>query len=91
MASEQQFTITDGPAKFDLMLSVFEGKVVFFTVSDGHGNVGYQGNHFSVQPEDGSHESWILSGVLYLNGGRLGQHFKGYYHSRTRTGNLRFV
>lgn len=72
--------ITAGPSKFDLMLAVFErGKNVEFTVDGKQVEV----NVSSILAEDGSRESWCLSGYI------IGQQFKrytAYFSTQRRTG-----
>lgn len=91
------FPIVGGPGKFDIMVSLFEGNpenrhTVEFTLETTYGpnplttklKVAVTG----VQQEDGSGESWNISGWV-SNGPRA--HFKCYYSSRNRHGNFSFI
>ncbi len=85
--------ITDGPSKFDLMMALFDGyqnnegvrsirRVVFHTSRGGvHAQI------TSVAIEDGSNESWLISGI-FIPGADHGVAFafSGYYNSRRRKG-----
>lgn len=68
MATQREFTITGGPSKFDLMISLFYGGThqrmgVHFQL-DNPGVSGAEVNVFidQIQREDGSGESWNISG-----------------------------
>ncbi len=92
-----QFQITEGPSKFDLMCSLFDGKVVKITCD----LTGPRAS-FKVVPkfeviftkvgiEDGSHDSWLgevqfLSSPNYDNERR-----RFYYDTRRRTGHIKEV
>lgn len=83
-----QLSIVNGPGKFDLMLSLFDGtsmnpRTVAFTVN-------IDGEHIAVRVaiqvvgrEDGSGESWLFDGFR-----TDGHHHdvRGYYDTRTRRG-----
>ncbi len=75
--------IIDGPGKFDLMAALFDGKRVFFTIEGGD-KVEAQMN--SVAIEDGSRESWLISGRIVGSGSW--QKFSGYFETRKRHGHL---
>jgi len=76
---EVRYEIVNGPGKFNLMLSVFNRNKVVFHLSNGKGiSVIVTG----VEQEDGSCESWCISG--YLDGGR----FNGYYRTNKNKGFL---
>jgi S-adenosylmethionine:diacylglycerol 3-amino-3-carboxypropyl transferase len=96
------FAITEGPAKFDLMISLFDGKVVQITV-DVNASATTSANlkvaaSFKIFPklevvfqsigaEDGSRDSWI--GEVYF----VGAHYENvrrryYYNTRTRKGHI---
>ena len=65
-----QISIVNGPSKLDLMKSCFDGKVVFFEVAPiqagfdpGNklaGVTSIRARGVSVEPEDGSFESWNI-------------------------------
>lgn len=78
MATQRK--LTAGPSKFELMLSLFEGKRVTFTIE----GVGAQETLVtSVGAEDDSHENWNIQGSLTQMELRK---FKGYFDTRTRQG-----
>lgn len=80
--------LINGPSKFDLMLALFDWKP--------HRKVevtGQAGQKFvlwitGVSAEDGSGESWNLSGtvLLHTNGKREVQPFKAYFRTDSRKG-----
>lgn len=81
MATQRK--LTAGPNKFDLMISLFEGKRVTFTVE----GIGTQETQVTrVECEDGSHESWNIQGAFTQ---RNWQRFTGYFDTRTRKGFIR--
>ena len=82
MATEQ-IAITNGPPKFDLMVSLFDRKVVRFTFELGGGIKVLPLTVTSVSAEDGSGGSWILE-VTSSDKDLHGQRF--YYSSTTRKG-----
>jgi len=98
MALEKQYTIVNGPGKFDLMSALFEkGRHVQFQVKPEkeHQNPWLEVQINSVAAEDGSRESWLIEGGILgdifgalIEGGW--QNFKGYYHSRDRHGWIKF-
>jgi len=75
--------VIDGPGKFDLMCSLFDGKRVFFTVEGGE-KIEVQTN--SVGIEDGSRESWLVSGNIVGSGSW--EKFSGYFETRRRQGHI---
>lgn len=77
--------IVDGPGKFDLMCCLFDGKRVFFTV-EGRRKHKVEVQIDSVAIEDGSHESWLVSG--HIVSGDLWEKFSGYFETRKRRGHL---
>ena len=87
----QEFQILEGPSKYDLMLGLFDGncakpRLVLFALWDGARTRTVTSVLLSgVSREDGSGESWIVTG--YTNGKRV----KGYYSTKTRKGNLEMV
>ncbi|HOO48050.1 MAG TPA: hypothetical protein PLV35_01415 [Candidatus Paceibacterota bacterium] len=74
------YKILGGPSKLDLMNSLFEGKIVHFTVQYGEGKkMAYSTVQYgylepkttkikvvvsSVSAEDGSHDKWLLKIVV---------------------------
>lgn len=85
------FRILNGPSKFDLMLSLFDGnkeprRTVKFRLEGLKQEV--EVAITSVQQEDGSGESWNWEGNLKLAKGR-GYHVRGYFATKGRMG--RFV
>ena len=93
---EGQFQITDGPSKFDLMCSLFEGKVVKITC-----DLTGQTTKIKFCPklevvfaiigmEDGSRESWI--GQVYFSDQNYDhERRRFYYNTRRRTGHIREI
>jgi len=87
--------IIDGPSKFDLMCSLFDGKVVQITCDF---NWRDQNRKIKIAPrlqvvfqkvgiEDGSRESWI--GELYFCDANYQNQKKNfYYNSKKRTGTI---
>lgn len=85
------FSITGGPSKFDLMVSLFEGnpkvrKTVSFKLEGLRREI--QVAITGVQQEDGSGESWNIEGWVM---GEFRANVKAYYSSRSRSGHFRFV
>lgn len=93
---EGQFQITDGPSKFDLMCSLFDGKVVKITCDFSTKTeklsikicpkleVVFQ----KVGIEDGSHDSWIGE-VYFCAPNYESERRRFYYDTRRRTGHIR--
>lgn len=90
--AEEPIHISNGPGKWDLMVSLFEGnpthrRKVRFEIPNGHrGNESHTELDVAitlVAQEDGSGESWLFEG--YRNGSVRGM-IHGYYSTRTRTG-----
>ncbi len=71
--------IKSGPGKFDLMLGLFERKIIHFFTSNGR-----KINCFiiSVQQEDGSCESWNIKGFVV----EYDSNFEGYYTTKKNEG-----
>ncbi len=88
----EEVKIVEGPAKFDFVISLFDGKRVEFTYEGGGEYLRPQGKLDVVingaQAEDGSRESWNISGMIF-NAGT--QPFQGYYQTRRRKGYLKLV
>ena len=100
---EGYFQITNGPSKFDLMTSLFDGKIVEitcdFTVRTS-GNINTAAK-FKIYPkfnvvfikigiEDGSHDSWIGE-VDFRTPNYENERRQFYYETRRRTGHIREV
>jgi hypothetical protein len=81
--------ITNGPSKYDLMVSLFsKGEHVAFTLA---GEISFNFMTSSVMAEDGSKNRWILEGYaklpndeFFMNGYRL----KIYFDSKARSGKV---
>ncbi len=73
--------VKNGPGKFDLMLGLFERKIVYFFLSNGC-SVGCQ--ILSIQQEDGSCNSWNIAGFVVNDN----SDFEGYYTTKKNTGFL---
>ncbi|MCU0680502.1 MAG: hypothetical protein MUF50_04345 [Planctomycetes bacterium] len=82
------YQITEGPSKFDLMVSLFDGKKIQFTQKTENGTSVILANVASVEREDGSHSSWNLKIYILESNSviKAGQTLSAYYSSRTRKG-----
>lgn len=89
---EGSFQITDGPSKFDVMCSLFDGKHVKITCDIRIG----QNVTMKICPklevifqvvgaEDGSLESWVGS-ILFIDNGYEHERRSFYYNSKRRQG-----
>lgn len=100
---EGQIQITNGPSKFDLMASLFDGKVVEITcefTSRTSTNLHIVAG-FKILPkfdvifqtvgiEDGSHDSWI--GEIYFTTPNYeNERRRFYYDTRRRIGHIREI
>jgi len=104
MVTENRWNVVKQPGKFDVMASLFGGKKIEFTVRDESGQEEvWRVVLRSVEAEDGSLQSWNVSGYLVLVRGEHGEQVrseiqlrllqgripvKGYIHSKTSRGNL---
>lgn len=100
---EGQFPIVDGPSKYDLQASLFDGKIVQITcgiTAKTSSNLKVAAN-FNVIPrlkvifqtigvEDGSHDSWIGE-VYFCEPSYENVRRKFYYDTRRRTGHIREI
>ncbi len=79
--------IVDGPSKFDLMLALFDtgGRTVAFRMKSDDT---VQARIYSVGIEDGSGESWLITGS-YKRLDNTTCNFSGYYTTRRRTGYIK--
>ncbi|HRZ29454.1 MAG TPA: hypothetical protein P5052_01580 [Candidatus Paceibacterota bacterium] len=77
----QTARIVDGPGKFDLMLSLFDNKVLMFELEGGQQ---VPVRVLSIRKEDGSGENWKLKGVSTKSGKDL----KIYYSTRRNEGTV---
>lgn len=89
------YKILGGPSKLDLMNSLFEGKIVHFTVQYGYAEsktTKVKVVVSAVCEEDGSHDKWLLrlvvkeSDISYFE--RL-KTLSAFYNSRGRIGHLK--
>ena len=84
-------SIVDGPGKFDMMVALFDrpknnrnDHALCFTLEGGRPMaLVIRG----ILMEDGSHESWIVTGYEMSTGRR----FEAYYETRRRTGHVTYV
>ena len=91
-----QVDISDGPSKFDLMLALFDayqhgqGKTSIRRVMFGTAIGLVEARITSVSIEDGSNESWLISGSFTRleDGTWWLYNFDGYYSTRRRKGYL---
>lgn len=89
------YKILGGPSKLDLMNSLFEGKIVHFTVQYGYAEsktTKVKVVVSAVSTEDGSHDKWLLkivvkeSDVYYF---KTIRNLSAFYNSRGRIGHLK--
>ncbi len=89
---QQRMEIVDGPGKFDLMVALFDGKVVRFTLKDKNTKAL---KIIGVELEDGSNQRWLIKGYIYkgyhMSEGDKTSRFSGYYDSYSRKGWLEIV
>ena len=92
-----KFNIADGPSKFELMVSLFDGKLVKFTQSRGSSettkNV-IEAVLQSVEKEDGSLDSWNIRILIIKDESqilRISKIYPAYYCSRTRRGVINVI
>lgn len=84
--------ITSGPNKFDLMLSLFEGKHVTLNAGDKQLLVRF----CSVGLEDGSNDSWLIGGYVIQpkadkpSPPKRPIHFSGLFSTKKRAGKLTY-
>ena len=78
--------IVEGPSKFDLMAALFDGKQVEFTFLIEGRSYKVLVRLFSVGREDGSNESWLITGNITSS---HGDHFDGYFETRRRKGHVK--
>ncbi len=86
-----EFTISNGPSKFDLMLALFDSKQpnlrrVTFHLSNGNK---LEASISAVQMEDGSGESWLFTATGRFTTGAIEfRSCTGYYDTVTRNGRV---
>jgi hypothetical protein len=96
MASQnnvRSFHIVNGPSKFDLMVSLFEGnpkhrRTVSFALEGIREEM--QVGITAVEQESGGGESWNWQGNLHNDKGAR-YRVKGYFGTKGRTGHFNFV
>src|ERR1035437_9577297 len=86
------FNVNDGPSKFDLMFSLFDGnktprRTVEFQLDGVKKSISV--GITLVQQEDGSSESWNFHGWLASDNRSF--RIKGYFSTKHRKGHLTFV
>lgn len=90
---EGSFSITNGPSKFDLMTSLFDGKVVGITcdIAPQIGTIKISPVlkviFFTIGIEDGSHDSWIGT-ISFTDEFYETERRKFYYSSKNRKGHI---
>jgi len=82
MAHQDGLPVNAGPSKFDLMASLFDGKVVKFTIGPEEVDVMITG----VAREDGSLDSWIINGFIPKDSQE--RKICGWYSTKRRAGQL---
>jgi hypothetical protein len=86
------YRITEGPSKFDLMSSLFDGKVVQFTQEIESNKKTVSAVITVIEMEDGSRESWNIKMLVKESSTssiQVGKSLSAYYSSRNRQGNIR--
>lgn len=91
-----QSQIIDGPSKFDLIVSVADGKVVQITFqnpgSSLKGSLVFNPKidviFLGINAEDGSHDSWIGEFLVIAGKGYETEIRKYYYNTKTRRGHI---
>lgn len=101
----ESFKITEGPSKFDFMLSIFDGKVVQIscdlnvvasTVSPPGAGLNFriypklEVIFQSLKPEDGSRNRW-LGDIHFIDKNYENVRRKFYYDTKTRKGHIREI
>lgn len=94
--SNQTLSISNGPTKFDLMLSLLEQKVVTIEIQNDFGSIQYAKQKitvFALMAEDGSNESWLIQARIeesrrFNPGNERTLYF--YYRSDSRKGTASF-
>jgi hypothetical protein len=93
MATEENrlFYIIDGPGKFELMTALFVGDSDNTRVTIGRNDTREVHSLYlrSVEMEDGSNENWLIAGYLIKD--KVWRQIKGYYSTKKRSGNFRFI
>lgn len=88
MKSEKMETITNGPSKFDLMVALFDGKIVEFTIKRT-----YTESLHKIRIEGGTRNNpdgeWEIIGQVKHFYKNTWATFKAVYDMRTRKGPIR--
>jgi hypothetical protein len=79
--TQEYINIIGGPGKFELMLALFEGREITFTLEGGAQKTVKLN---TIQREDGSNQSWNLDG--YTVGPTPNMKFHAYYTTRGNHG-----
>lgn len=91
-----QSQIIDGPSKFDLVMSVADGKIVQITFQNPgstlKGSLAFNPKidvkFLGLNAEDGSHDSWYGEFLVIEGKGYETETRKYYYNSKTRKGHI---
>ncbi|TSC67161.1 MAG: hypothetical protein CEO19_331 [Parcubacteria group bacterium Gr01-1014_73] len=96
MATEKNY-ITDGPSKWDFVLSAADGdnahrRIVNFELDVDHGRKLLVNNILidGLEREDGSGENWLFVGQYFYRT-VAAKKIKGFYSTKTRQGWFEFV
>jgi len=87
-AFPKNLQITNGPSKFDLSVALFDRKEPARTVEFAllaYERVTFQVMIDGVKAEDGSGESWLITGKIWENPTKYHQ-CSGYFRTDKRTG-----
>ncbi|MDD5341198.1 MAG: hypothetical protein PHC97_02040 [Patescibacteria group bacterium] len=76
--------IIEGPGKFELMVALFDGKEVFFTLSE-HGKIKVLISTVTGRISSVRRECWDIEGEILDD---FMEHIRASYNSRTRTGEV---
>ena len=105
MELETRGNLVEGPNMFDLMLALFTGKRVIFTIEFKNGMKALMETQINaIEAEDGSRESWNITGyitaVSSFSGHRPGplipedsierRFFWAYFQTRRRSGVIKY-
>lgn len=82
--------ITEGPSKFDLMASLFDGKTVTFTEQAGTNRRKLKVNIVSAERKNGCFDSWELKIYVIESSSSIlaGKVYLIYYTSKLREGSI---
>jgi len=90
MADNDAHRILKGPSRFDLMIALFEGKSVDFTITNLSGYPEkVPARITSIGVKDRSKKTWLIEGDFTFRFSVL--YFKGHFNSQGRQGWIRLI